>query len=139
MAKDDWALRALDDELGEALSAELLSWPGMTARPIMGTLGFSRGRRLLGYYANRGLSRKKPAWLNRTGEPTYACVRLRLADAERALQRPGVVPGRLGFHGWVEIPLVSRDSLEESVRCFGTAYEKRPRKARRIRKRKVRK
>ncbi len=139
MAKEDWAHRLLDDELGEALRAELLSWRGVTLRPVMGTLAFFHGRRMLGCYVNRVLSRKKPDWLNRPGEPTFACFRLRLADAERALKRPGVVPARLGFPGWVEIPLISRDSLEESVRCFGIAYEKPPRNARRVRRRKVRK
>ena len=105
----------------------------------MGTLGYFRGRRQLGYYANRELSVKKPAWLNRSGQPTYACVRLRLADAGRALKRAGVVPARLGFPGWVEIPLNSRDSLEESVRCFGIAYEKPPHNARRLPNRKLQK
>ncbi len=139
MAKEDWSFRPLDDELGEALRAELLSWPNVTLRPVMGTLGFFRGRRMLGCYVNRALSKKNPDWLNRPGEPTHAVVRLRLADAERALKRPGVVPPRLGFAGWVEISLVSRESLEESVRCFGIAYEKPPRKTLRVRKRKVRK
>lgn len=139
MAKENWTHRPLDDELGEALRAELLSWPSVTLRPVMGTLAFFRTRRMLGCYVNRALSKKKPDWLNRPGEPTFACVRLRLADAERALKRPGVVPARLGFPGWVEIPLISRDSLEESVRCFGIAYEKPPRKTYRARKRKVRK
>ena len=125
-------MRPLDDELGEALRDELLSWPGVTVRPVMGTLGFFHGRRRLGCYANRELSVKKPAWLNRSGEPTYACVRLRLADAERALKRAGVVPARLGFPGWVEISLNSRDPLEESARCFGVAYDKPPRNARRL-------
>jgi hypothetical protein len=64
---------------------------------------------------------------------------LRLADAERALKRTGVVLARLGFAGWVEIPLVSRESLEESVRCFGISYENPPRNKHRVRKRKVRK
>jgi len=138
MAATDWSIRPLDDELGEALRAELLSWPGVTVRPVMGTLGYVCGRRQLGYYANRELSLKKPVWLNRIGEPTYACVRLRLADTERILKRPGVVPARLSFPGWVEISLNSRDSLEESVRCFGIAYEKPPRNARRLPNRKMR-
>ena len=49
MAATDWSIRPLDDELGEALRAELLSWPGVTVRPVMGTLGYFRGRRQLGY------------------------------------------------------------------------------------------
>jgi hypothetical protein len=116
-------------------------WPAsvVVCDRLMGTLGFFHGRRQLGYYANRELSVKKPAWLNRSGEPTYACVRLRLADAERALKRAGVVPARLGFAGWVEISLNSRDSLEESVRCFGIAYDKPPRTARRLSNHKLRK
>jgi hypothetical protein len=134
VSKADWSVHLLDDELGEALRAELLSWPGVTVRPVMGTLGYFRGQRQLGYYANREPSKKKPAWLNQAGEPLYACVRLRLVDAQCALKRPGVLPARLGFAGWVDIPLTSRDSLEESVRCFGTAYERPPRSRRRIRK-----
>jgi len=35
----NWSTRPLDDELGEALRVELLGWPGVTARPMMGTLG----------------------------------------------------------------------------------------------------
>jgi hypothetical protein len=72
MAATDWSIRPLDDELGEALRAELLSWPGVTVRPVMGTLGYFRGRRQLGYYANRELSVKKPVWLSGLFEPSLA-------------------------------------------------------------------
>ena len=139
MAKEDWSLRPLDDELGEALRAELLSWPAVTLRPMMGTLGFWRGQRMLGCYANRDLSKRKPAWLNRPGEPTLVYIRLQEDDAARALRRPSVAPARLGAGAWVEIPLASRESLEEAVRWFGVAYEHPPRKTHRVRKRKVRK
>ncbi len=125
----DWRLRPLDDELGEALRAELLGWPGVNARSMMGTLAFFRGKRMLGCYVNRALSKRKPEWLNRRDEPTLAWVRLRAQDADRALLRPGVTKCRLGFVGWIEIPLESRASLEEAVRWFGHAYEHPPRAA----------
>ncbi len=85
------------------LRAELLSWPGVQARPMMGALAFfkgnprhRRGEHMLGCYVNRALSKKKPQWLGRPGEPTYAWMRLRPADAERALKRKAVRPSRLG-------------------------------------------
>lgn len=123
----DWTSRPLDDELGEALRAELLSWPGVALKPMMGTLAYFQGRQMLGCYVNRAVAKKKPAWLNRPGEPCYVCIRLRAEDAERALDRPGVAPPRLGFKGWVEVELASRRALEEAVRWLGQAYEHPPR------------
>ena len=134
MRKADWSTRPLEDELGEVLRAELLSWPGVQARPMMGALAFFRGKQMLGCYVNRALSKKKPEWLGRPGEPTYAWMRLRPADAERALKRKAVRPSRLGFTGWVEVELSSRAHLEEAVRWFGCAYERPPRSATRKKK-----
>ena len=118
-----WSTMPLNDELGEALRAELLGWPGVAARSMMGTLAFFRGKQLLGVYVNRTLTKSKLRWLNRPGEPTLAWVRLRREDAERALQRPGVSKCRLGFAGWIEVPLASRGLLQEAVRWFGHGYE----------------
>lgn len=149
----DWTTRPLDDELGEALRAELLGWPGVTIRPMMGCLAFCRIRELsrksgrqrirprgqagkpvppqmLGCYVNRELSKKKPRWMNRPGEPTLAWVRLSADDAERALRRPGVHKARTGAVNWIEIPLDSRAMLKEAVRWFGCAYEHPPRAGR---------
>ena len=134
MAKTDLATRPLEDELGEALRAELLSWPGVTIRPMMGCLAFSRSKQMLGCYVNRELSKKKPPWMNRPGEPTLVWVRLREDDTERALRRPGVRKARTGAVNWVEIPLASRRLLEEAVRWFGRAYEHPPRATRRARR-----
>jgi hypothetical protein len=125
----DWATRPLDDELGEALRAELLGWPGVTLRPMMGTLAVFRRKQMLGCYVNRALARKKPRWLNHPSEPTLVWVRLRLEDAERALRRPGVSRCRLGFVGWIELSLESRENLTEAVRWFGHSYEHPPRLA----------
>lgn len=127
--KSDWAIRPLEDELGEALRAELFGWPGITMRPMMGCLSFFRGQQMLGSYVNRALSKRKPEWMNRAGEPTLVWIRLGQADFRRALRRPGVVPSRLGFAGWIEIPLASRRHLEEAVRWFGRSYEHPPRMA----------
>jgi hypothetical protein len=124
----DWAMKPLEDELGEALRAELLGWPGVTIRPMMGCLAYFRGRQMLGSYVNRALSKRKPEWMNRAEEPTLVWVRLSPADFQRALRRPGVVPSRLGFVGWIEVPLVSRRNLEEAVRWLGRAYEHPPRR-----------
>ena len=126
MANSDWTTRPLEDEWGEILRAELLSWPKVTARPMMGALAFFHEKQMLGCYVNRALSKKKPEWLNRRGEPTHALVRLRMEDAERALKQSGVKLSRLGFDGWVEVDLTSRKTLEEAVRWFGTAYEHPP-------------
>jgi hypothetical protein len=133
-----WRTRPLGDELGEALRAELLGWPEMMIRPMMGTISYFRGKRFLGCYVNRELVKSKPDWVNRAGEPTYVCVRLRADDAARAFTRPGLSQSRLGFAGWVEIPLASRKLLLEAVKWFGRAYEnpaatreKKPRRARR--------
>lgn len=129
MRGSDWRTRPLEDELGEALRAELLSWPGVVIRPMMGALGFWRRKRMLGCYVNRDLSKRKPSWLNRPGEPALAYIRLGEADAERALRRPSVAPARLGANDWIGIPLVSRDELEQAVRWFGIAYEHPPARA----------
>lgn len=126
MANSDWTTRPLEDEWGEILRAELLSWPKVTARPMMGALAFFHNQQMLGCYVNRALSKTKPDWLNRRGEPTHAIVRLRAEDAERALKRKTVRPSRLGFDGWVEIDLTSRRTLEEAVLWFGTTYEHPP-------------
>src|SRR2546422_11522305 len=123
MAKEDWSLRPLDDELGEALRAELLSWPAVTLRPMMGTLGFWRGQRMLGCYANRDLSKRKPAWLNRPGEPTLVYIRLREDDAARALRQPSVAPARPRARARGGVPPASGGKLEESLRRFGVAFE----------------
>ena len=126
MAKDSWTTRPLDDELGEALRAELLSWAGVTARQMMGTLAFFRRKQMLGAYVNRKLCKTKPAWLNRPGEPTFVFVRLRPEDGERALKRRSVRESRLVFPGWIEVELSSRSQLGEAVRWFGVAYENSP-------------
>ena len=139
MKKTDWATRPLEDELGEVLRAELLSWPGVTARPMMGTLGFWRGRRMLGCYVNRELVKTKPSYVNRPGEPPFVWVRLRPEDAERALKRPRVRPLQLFTTGWVEIPLASREHMEEAVRWLGRSYEHPARRARKKAKRRRRK
>jgi hypothetical protein len=125
----DWRRRPLDDELGEALRAELIGWPAINIRPMMGTLAFLRGKTFLGCYVNRALVRTQPGWVNRPGEPTYVCIRLRSEDAAAALARPEIRKSRLDFAGWVEIPLSSRRMLEEAVRWFGRAYERPPRRA----------
>lgn len=134
MPKADWSTQPLEDELGEVLRAELLSWPGIHARPVMGTLAFFHGKRMLGCYVNRVLAKKKTPYLNRPDEPTFVWVRLRPADAERALRRKLVQSCRLDFQGWVEVALDSRDHLEEAVRWFGRAYEHPPRPPKRTRK-----
>jgi hypothetical protein len=90
---------------------------------MMGTISYFRGKRFLGCYVNRELVQSKPDWVNRAGEPTYVCVRLRADDAAKAFTRPGLTKSRLGFAGWVEIPLASRKLLLEAVRWFGRAYE----------------
>ena len=138
MATSDWTTRPLDDELGEALRAELLGWPGVTIRPMMGCVAFCRGKpapagaktaQMLGCYVNRNLSKKKPRWMNRPGEPALAWVRLSKDDVERALRRSGVRKCRTGARNWIEIRLESRAMLEEAVRWFGCAYEHPPRRA----------
>jgi len=144
-------MRPLGNELAEALRAELIAWPGVTARGMMGTLSFLRGKQMLGCYVSRDFVKKpvKPEWVNRPGEPPFVWIRLRLDDKIRALRRRGVRAegaqrlsedeqrqpqgetareARLGFAGWIEIPLESRASLEEAVRWFGTAYERPPRR-----------
>ncbi len=126
MAKLDWSTRPLNDELGEVLRAELLSWPGVAARPMMGTLAFYRGRQMLGCYLNRELVKTKPDYVNRPGEPPFVWVRLRKEDAERALKRPRVRPLQWFTTGWIEVPLASREHLEEAVRWLGQAYEHPP-------------
>jgi hypothetical protein len=142
-ALNEAAVRPLDDELAEALRAELLTWPGVAPRSMFGTLSFFRGKQMLGCYVSRDLIKKspKPPWVNRPGEPPIVWIRLRRDDAERALARPGVRPdwwartqqpvreSRLGFAGWVEVPLDSRAALAEAVRWLGTAYERPPRSA----------
>ena len=126
MVKSNWTSRPLDDELGEALRAELLTWPGVEARQMMGILAFFRRGQMLGGYVNRELCKTRPPWLNRPGEPTFAIVRLHPDDGERALKRPQVKPSRLKFPGWVEISLASRDALAEAVNWFGVACENPP-------------
>jgi len=87
---------------------------------------------------NRELSKKKPPWMNRPGEPALAWVRLSKNDAARALRRRGVRRARTGALTWVEIPLASRQMLEEAVRWFGRAYENPPRRSRSVKSRKRR-
>jgi hypothetical protein len=94
---------------------------------MMGCLAFCRGRQMLGCYVNRALSKKKPPWMNRPGEPPLAWVRLGEADLARALKRPGIGPARTGARTWVEIALDSRGNLAEAVRWFGRTYEHAPR------------
>ena len=124
MRETDWTLRPLDDELGDALRAELLAWPDVKSRPMMGCLAFFRKKPFLGCYVNRTLPKKKPEWVNRPDEPTFVWVRLRPDDAARAMKVPWLKRCRLEFVGWVEIPLDSRKMLEEAVRWFGRAYER---------------
>jgi hypothetical protein len=124
MRETDWTLRPLDDELGEALRAELLGWPDVKARPMMGCLAFFHKKTFLGAYVNRSLLKKKPEWVNRPDESTFVWVRLRPDDAARAMKAPWLKQCRLEFAGWVEIPLDSRKMLEECVRWFGRAYQR---------------
>ena len=124
MSARSWATRPLDDELGDALRAELLGWPGVNVRTVMGCLAFFRGKQFLGCYVNRNLPRKKPSWLNRPDEPTFVWVRLRPDDAARAMKMSRLRKCRMDFVGWVEIPLDSRKMLTQAVRWFGRAYER---------------
>ena len=75
MPKPDWSTRPLYDELGEVLRAELLSWPGVEAQPMRGTLGFYHGRQMLGCYVNRDLAKTKPVYVNRrVSRPSSGCA-----------------------------------------------------------------
>ncbi len=125
----DWATRPREDEFGEALRAELLGWPGVEARKMMGTLAFFRGKTMLGCYVNREMFQKTPpAWANRAGEPPLVWVRLNAEEKRRALRRAGVSESRANpMKTWVEIPLDSHAAVEEAVRWLGVAYEARPR------------
>ena len=127
----DWRTRPLDDELGEALRAELLRWPGVQPRAMMGTLSFFRGKQMLGCYINRALfKRKSPKWANRAGEPPVVWIRLSPEDKEKALRRPHVRESLTNkMKTWIEVPMASRGALEEAVHWFGHAYEHPPRLA----------
>lgn len=119
----EWSMRPLNDELGETLRAEVLTWPGVVARPMMGTLSFYRGRNMIGCYVNRELfKRKPPEWANRPGEPASVWVRLRKSDVAKALKHEHVRPLRANFAAWVEVPLASRAAMEEALRWLGVAY-----------------
>ncbi|MBI4428749.1 MAG: hypothetical protein HY562_06485 [Ignavibacteriales bacterium] len=119
----DWTTRPLNDELGETLRAEVLTWPGVVARPMMGTLSFYRGRNMIGCYVNRKLFKKKPPdWANRPGEPPSVWVRLRPEDVDKALKHKHVRSLRANFAAWVDVPLVSRSAMEEAIHWLGVAY-----------------
>ncbi len=120
----DWAALALNDEIGEALRAELLRWPGVELRPMMGTLSYFRGKQMLGCYVNRALFKKTPPkWAPRPEEPAFCWIRLKPESKEKALHRPHVKDSRIKMKTWVEIPLASRAGLEEAVHWFGRSYE----------------
>lgn len=120
----DWAALALNDEIGEALRAELLRWPGVELRPMMGTLSFFRRGQMLGCYVNRGLFKKTPPrWAPRPEEPPFCWVRLKPESKEKALRRPHVKDSRIKMKSWVEVNLASRAGLEEAVHWFGRSYE----------------
>ena len=132
MKSVDWATRPLDNELGEALRAEILGWPDISIRPMMGTMTFCRGKNMLGCFVNRALFKKgkqPPRWANGAGEPPFVWVRLGPEDRQSALARPLVRPPRLNMKTWIEISLSSREALEEAVRWFGITYERPPRTA----------
>ena len=123
----DWAVRPLNNELGEALRAELLGWPGVTVRPMFGVMAFYRGKNILGCYVNRDLAQKKAAYMNRPGEPALVWIRLRRDDVARACRRPGIRTSRTGMSQWIELSLASRAALAEAVRWLGHAYQHPPR------------
>lgn len=108
------------------MPAELLGWPGVTLRPIMGCRAFFSRQADAGQLREPCASRRKPDWMNRAEEPALVWLRLGKVDFERALRRPGVAPSRLGLAGWIEIPLASRGHLEEAVRWLGRTYEHPP-------------
>ncbi|MBI4547684.1 MAG: hypothetical protein HY707_06885 [Ignavibacteriae bacterium] len=119
----------LEDELGELLRAELLTWPGVTVRPMMGCIAFCHGKQMIGCYVNRDLLKKKPWWVNRSGESTLAWVRLRKTDAERALKRRDVHQCRTGAKHWIELPLKSHELLEQAIYWFAVTYSHPPQKS----------
>lgn len=136
-ATKDWATTPLHDELGEALRAELLRWPGVAPRPMMGTLTFYRGKHMLGCYVHRALFRRQPPkWAPRADEPPFVWIRLRPEAKVKALRRPHVRESVSNpMKTWVEVPLASRAALEEAVHWFGRSYEEPPRKKGGARKR----
>ncbi len=114
----------MHDELGEALRAELLRWPGVQPRPMMGTLSYFRGKQMLGCYVHRALFKKKPPkWAPAEGESPFTCIRLNPPDKEKALRRPHVTDSRMRMKAWVEVTLASRAALEEAVHWFGRSYD----------------
>ncbi len=123
-AGKDWDTLPLHDELGEALRAELLRWPGLEPRPMMGTLSFFHGKHMLGCYVHRALFKKTPPrWAPRADEPPFVWVRLSPDGVAKALRRPHVRGARTKMKTWVEIGLASRGALEEAVHWFGKSYE----------------
>jgi len=120
----DWAALPLHDEVGEALRAELLRWPGVELRPMLGTLSFFRGKQMLGCYVSRALFKKMPPkWAPRPEEPSFCWVRLKPDSKAKALRRPHVRDSRIKMKAWVEVNLASRAGLEEAVHWFGQSYE----------------
>ena len=121
----DWARVPLHDELGDALRAELLRWPGVELRPMMGTLSFRRRKQMLGCYVHRAMFKgKPPKWAPQPDEPPFVWVRLKPAEKEKALRRPHVRESAANrMKAWVEVPLASRGALQEAVMWLGRSYE----------------
>ena len=113
------------DPLGEALRAELLGWPGLELRPMMGTLAFFHGKAMLGCYVHRGRFKKTPPkWAPGPEEPPFVWIRLSAVARARALRNPLVKEsGTAAVKRWVQVSLGSRAALEQAVRWLGEAYE----------------
>lgn len=103
-------------QLSEFLRQELLTWPGVTARPMFGMTAVYRGDEIFG-----ALPRTRAMETNRS--VSFKLHRQTKQIAE-ALQRDSRIVQQEGtMANWISMELESERDIPDALEWFGLAYE----------------
>lgn len=98
------------------MESELLSWPGVEARPMFGMLGFYRRGKIFA-----AIPRDRTV-----GNTDAVLVKLLGASpklANEALSSPKAITPSMPKAGWIAMAMDSTDDVREMLRWFSHAYE----------------
>lgn len=101
------------------MESELLSWPGVEARPMFGMLGFYRKGKIFAAVPHG----RNP------GNTDSVLVKLYGASeklANQALNSPKAITTAMPKAGWICMAMDSVDDVREMLRWFSEAYELAP-------------
>ncbi len=97
------------------LEQELLTWPGVSAKPMFGLRGFYRGRRIFAALPRTRAIGAPNAIIFKPSWPPAKLAKMRASDAR-------ILTETLGRAGWVTFEIRSGDDLSDAIAYLDAAY-----------------